>query len=91
MPRETPLLRTRNIGIIAHIDAGKTTVTERTLFYTGRSHKLGEVHDGEAIMDWMPDEQERGITITAAATMPGRTPSHSGRVMPPVTPGVSRA
>ena len=58
----------RNIGIIAHIDAGKTTVTERILYYTGRSHKLGEVHDGEAIMDWMPDEQERGITITSAVT-----------------------
>jgi len=58
----------RNIGIIAHIDAGKTTVTERVLYYTGRSHKIGEVHDGEAIMDWMPDEQERGITITSAVT-----------------------
>ncbi|MGD8367601.1 MAG: elongation factor G [Desulfobacterales bacterium] len=58
----------RNIGIIAHIDAGKTTVTERVLFYTGRSHKMGEVHDGEAVMDWMPDEQERGITITSAVT-----------------------
>jgi len=58
----------RNIGIIAHIDAGKTTVTERMLYYTGRSHKIGEVHDGEAVMDWMPDEQERGITITSAVT-----------------------
>jgi len=58
----------RNIGIIAHIDAGKTTVTERMLYYTGKSHKIGEVHDGEAIMDWMPDEQERGITITSAVT-----------------------
>ncbi len=58
----------RNIGIIAHIDAGKTTATERILYYTGRSHKMGEVHDGEAIMDWMPDEQERGITITSAVT-----------------------
>ena len=58
----------RNIGIIAHIDAGKTTVTERFLYYTGRSHKIGEVHDGEAVMDWMPDEQERGITITSAVT-----------------------
>ena len=58
----------RNIGIMAHIDAGKTTVTERILYYTGRSHKMGEVHDGEAIMDWMPDEQERGITITSAVT-----------------------
>jgi elongation factor G len=58
----------RNIGIVAHIDAGKTTVTERVLYYTGSSHKMGEVHDGEATMDWMPDEQERGITITAAVT-----------------------
>ncbi|MFV9644438.1 MAG: elongation factor G [Desulfobacterales bacterium] len=58
----------RNIGIIAHIDAGKTTVTERVLYYTGQSHKIGEVHDGEAVMDWMPDEQERGITITSAVT-----------------------
>ena len=58
----------RNIGIIAHIDAGKTTVTERILYYTGRSHKIGEVHDGEAVMDWMPDEQQRGITITSAVT-----------------------
>ena len=58
----------RNIGIIAHIDAGKTTVTERILYYTGRSHRIGEVHDGEAVMDWMPDEQERGITITSAVT-----------------------
>ena len=60
--------RVRNIGIVAHIDAGKTTVTERFLFYSGRTHKIGEVHDGEAQMDWMPQEQERGITITAAAT-----------------------
>src|SRR5687768_15208376 len=63
-----PLLRTRNIGIIAHIDAGKTTVTERILFYTKKIYKIGEVHDGAATMDWMPQEQERGITITAAAT-----------------------
>src|SRR5688572_13927827 len=63
-----PLHRLRNIGIISHIDAGKTTVTERILYYTGHSHKLGEVHDGEAVMDWMPQERERGITITAAAT-----------------------
>lgn len=63
-----PIQRVRNIGIISHIDAGKTTVTERILYYTGRSHKLGEVHDGEAVMDWMPQERERGITISAAAT-----------------------
>jgi len=62
------LKKTRNIGIIAHIDAGKTTITERILYYTGRSHKIGEVHDGEAVMDWMPEEQERGITITSAVT-----------------------
>jgi elongation factor G len=66
--KKTRITAIRNIGIVAHIDAGKTTVTERILFYTGRSHKLGEVHDGEAIMDWMPDEQERGITITSAVT-----------------------
>ncbi len=66
--KQFPLEMTRNIGIIAHIDAGKTTVTERVLFYTGKSHKVGEVHDGEATMDWMEQEQERGITITAAAT-----------------------
>lgn len=68
MPRKTPLERYRNIGIMAHIDAGKTTTTERILFYTGVSHKIGEVHDGAAIMDWMEQEQERGITITSAAT-----------------------
>jgi len=68
MPREFPLDRTRNIGIAAHIDAGKTTTTERMLFYTGRLHRMGEVHDGAATMDWMPQEQERGITITSAAT-----------------------
>lgn len=68
MPREVDLERIRNIGIIAHIDAGKTTTTERILFYTGRTYKLGEVHEGTAVMDWMPQEQERGITITAAAT-----------------------
>src|SRR5512138_1077653 len=68
MPRPAPLDRTRNIGIMAHIDAGKTTTTERILFYTGISHKIGEVHDGAATMDWMVQEQERGITITSAAT-----------------------
>ena len=68
MPRITELARYRNIGIVAHVDAGKTTTTERVLFYTGVSHKLGEVHDGAATMDWMEQEQERGITITSAAT-----------------------
>jgi elongation factor G len=68
MPRQTPLNRTRNIGIMAHIDAGKTTTTERILFYTGRTYKIGEVHEGTATMDWMEQEQERGITITSAAT-----------------------
>jgi len=68
MPRQTPLARTRNIGIMAHIDAGKTTTTERILFYTGRTYKIGEVHEGTATMDWMEQEQERGITITSAAT-----------------------
>ncbi len=68
MPRQTPIEDYRNIGIMAHIDAGKTTTTERILFYTGKSHKIGEVHDGAATMDWMEQEQERGITITSAAT-----------------------
>jgi len=68
MSSRTRFQRTRNIGIIAHIDAGKTTVTERILFYTGKSHRIGEVHNGEAVMDWMPQEQERGITITSAVT-----------------------
>ena len=68
MARTTQLENTRNIGIMAHIDAGKTTTTERVLYYTGVSHKMGEVHDGTATMDWMEQEQERGITITSAAT-----------------------
>src|ERR1700692_1503963 len=68
MAREVQLERYRNIGIMAHIDAGKTTTTERILYYTGRTHKMGEVHDGTAVMDWMEQEQERGITITSAAT-----------------------
>jgi len=68
MTRQTPLERYRNIGIMAHIDAGKTTTTERILYYTGRSYKIGEVHEGTATMDWMAQEQERGITITSAAT-----------------------
>ena len=68
MARDTELNKYRNVGICAHVDAGKTTTTERVLFYTGLSHKIGEVHDGAAVMDWMEQEQERGITITSAAT-----------------------
>ncbi|MGH2883717.1 MAG: GTP-binding protein, partial [Solirubrobacteraceae bacterium] len=68
MPRTFTLANTRNIGIMAHIDAGKTTTTERILYYTGRTYKIGEVHEGAAVMDWMEQEQERGITITSAAT-----------------------
>jgi len=68
MAREYPINHYRNFGIMAHIDAGKTTTTERVLYYTGKSHKIGEVHDGAATMDWMEQEQERGITITSAAT-----------------------
>ena len=91
MPRATPIERYRNIGIMAHIDAGKTTTTERILYYTGVSHKLGEVHDGAATMDWMEQEQERGITITAAATtcfwsgMSGQYPEHRINIID--TPG----
>jgi elongation factor G len=89
--RKTPIDRYRNVGIMAHIDAGKTTTTERVLFYTGVSHKLGEVHDGAATMDWMEQEQERGITITSAATtcfwrgMDGRLPEHRINIID--TPG----
>src|SRR4030043_1266698 len=68
MGRQVSLKNTRNIGITAHIDAGKTTTTERVLYYTGKTYKMGEVHDGAAVMDWMIQEQERGITITSAAT-----------------------
>src|SRR4030042_3041921 len=68
MAKEVPLEQIRNIGIVAHIDAGKTTVTERCLFYTGKTYKIGEVHEGTAVMDWMAQERERGITITSAAT-----------------------
>src|SRR3989344_2400388 len=67
MQRDYPLERVRNFGIIAHIDAGKTTTSERILYYTGQTHKIGEVHDGETVTDWMEQERERGITITAAA------------------------
>jgi len=75
MPRTTPLDRIRNIGIMAHIDAGKTTTTERILYYTGRTYKLGEVHEGTATMDWMEQEQERGITITASISSTASTSS----------------
>lgn len=80
MPRQYPLDKYRDIGIIAHIDAGKTTVSERVLFYTGISHKIGEVHDGQAIMDWMVQERERGITITSAATTCFWTPGETKKV-----------
>ncbi|MBI2640750.1 MAG: elongation factor G [Candidatus Sungbacteria bacterium] len=79
MAREYPIERTRDIGIIAHIDAGKTTVTERVLFYTGVSHKIGEVHEGTTVMDWMEQERERGITITAAATTAFWKPTYLGQ------------
>ncbi|MEK7091535.1 MAG: GTP-binding protein, partial [Patescibacteria group bacterium] len=79
MARDYPLEKVRNIGIIAHIDAGKTTTSERVLFYTGVSHKIGEVHEGAAIMDWMEQEQERGITITSAATTAFWTPTYDAK------------
>src|SRR5262245_50071596 len=75
MARTTPIERYRNIGIMAHIDAGKTTTTERILYYTGKNYKMGEVHDGAATMDFMEQEQERGITITSAATTAFWTPA----------------
>ena len=78
MARYTPISNYRNFGIMAHIDAGKTTTTERVLFYTGISHKIGEVHEGAAIMDWMAQERERGITITSAATTCFWTPTYAG-------------
>ena len=87
MARITPIERYRNIGIMAHIDAGKTTTTERVLFYTGRSHKIGEVHDGAAVMDWMAQEQERGITITSAATTcEWSFPTEQGKPLPESLP-----
>ena len=78
MARAYPLEKTRNFGIIAHIDAGKTTVSERVLFYTGVSHKIGEVHEGETVTDWMEQERERGITITAAAVSCTWVPTYTG-------------
>ena len=94
MARSTPIDRYRNIGISAHIDAGKTTTTERILFYTGVSHKIGEVHDGATVMDWMEQERERGITITSAATtcfwkgMDNNFPEHRINIID--TPGPRR-
>lgn len=79
MERDYPLERVRNTGIIAHIDAGKTTTTERVLFYTGVSHKIGEVHEGTTVMDWMEQERERGITITSAATTAFWTPTYADK------------
>ena len=78
MPRNQPLDRVRNIGIMAHIDAGKTTTTERILYYTGVNYKIGEVHDGAATMDWMEQEQERGITITSCLLYTSPSPRDRG-------------
>ena len=83
MPRDVSLEKTRNIGIMAHIDAGKTTTTERILYYTGVNYKLGETHDGSATMDWMEQEQERGITITCGGVI--------SRPPPPPRPPIGRA
>ena len=80
--RAYPLDRTRNIGIMAHIDAGKTTLTERILYYTGVNYKIGDTHDGTATMDWMEEEQERGITITSAATTCHWTLEKEGKTAP---------
>ena len=89
MSKTHSLNKYRNIGIMAHIDAGKTTTTERILYYTGKSHKIGEVHDGAATMDWMEQEQERGITITSAATTcfwkDHRTVSYTHLTLPTTT------
>jgi len=96
MARSHPLERYRNIGIMAHIDAGKTTTTERILYYTGKSYKIGEVHEGTATMDWMEQEQERGITITSAATTcfwradEGKGCPHLGPAVPWRSPCASR-
>merc|ERR1712193_71393 len=90
MARTTPIDQYRNIGIMAHIDAGKTTTTERILYYTGKSYKIGEVHEGAATMDWMEQEQERGITITSAATTCAWDPEEKGCGGAIVNPGEHR-
>ena len=91
MPRTVELSKLRNIGIIAHIDAGKTTTTERILYYTGRIYKIGEVHEGAATMDWMEQERERGITITAAATTAsGRITVSISSILPATSTSPSR-